>query len=472
MNKEQQAIIDYNGHTRIIAGAGCGKTYTLVLKINNLINIHEVLPKNILVISFTNNSVNDIKAKINANVDVFTFHKLALNILDKCNYNYNLINDNYLNYIINEYLTTICLKKQRSILRYVHFPKSYTSFLKSKEATSFKRLIYKYINLIKANGTSLIKSNFNNLNHREKEILLIILDIYKVYLLEKKSTNSLDLDDLIIYATNLIKPTTIKYKYIIIDEFQDTSMIRFKLIWAVLKHTKAKLIVVGDDWQSIYRFSGCDLNLFLNLPSYIFNIKTFKLEQNYRNSNEILQISKRFIEKNKFQITKNLYSNINILNPIRLISYTSSKESLKPILDYFIDKNLNVTILSRNSHDIEAYINEEIFFIDKVIKYREKEFNYMTIHKSKGLEFDNVILLNCNDDVMGLPNKIEDGNIIEKIYKNTEIKFAEERRLFYVALTRTKNIIFLLYNRNSPSIFIKELKKLIKKPSWLLNDYQ
>lgn len=463
MNINQQDIINYDGNSRIIAGAGCGKTFTLILKINYLINIHKIPPENILVISFTNNSVNDIKSKINSNVVVFTFHKLAINILEKANYQFKSISDKYLYYIIDEYLTNLSIKEQRLILKYLHFPKSYNSFFKSKEATSFKKLIFKYISLIKANGTSLIKPNINNLNRLEKGILLIILDIYRLYLSEKKSTNSLDLDDLITYATSQIKNTNINYKYIIIDEFQDTSIIRFNLVQDLLKHTKAKLIVVGDDWQSIYRFSGCDLNLFLELPYYVNNIKTFKLEKNYRNSNEILQISKCFIEKNKYQISKKLYSDIVVLNPIRLFAYKSSKDCLINILEYFLNNNLNVTILSRNFSDIYDYLNKEITLENNLIKYKERIFNYMTIHKSKGLEFDNVILLNCNDNIMGFPNKIEDSPIIKKTFKNTEMKFAEERRLFYVALTRTKNVVYLLYNKNSPSVFIKEIKKIIKK---------
>ena len=463
MNENQQKIINYNDNIRIIAGAGCGKTYTLILKISDLINNKNISPSDILVISFTNNSVNDIKMKISSEINVFTFHKLAIHILNKCKFNYQLITNNYLDYIIYEYLHTISSKEKNYILKFVKYPKSYSSFLKSKEFDSFKNLIIKYINLLKANGIAIIKNKISSYTTSEKNILFIILNIYKTYIIEKISTNSLDLDDLIIYATKHVKKINFSYKYIIIDEFQDTSFIRFQLILALIKNTKAKIIVVGDDWQSIYRFTGCDLQLFLDLPNFISNIKTFKLEENYRNSNKILQISKIFIEKNKYQIAKKLYSNIFIDKPIKLVEYNNPALVLNELLDVFITNNLNATILIRNSIDIYSYLNPEIKINNNSIVYKKIFFPFMTIHKSKGLEFENVILLNCNNDIMGFPNKIEDNSIIRKLQINDEIKYAEERRLFYVALTRTKNVIYLLYNSHNPSIFIKEIKKIIKK---------
>ena len=124
MNENQQKIINYNDNIRIIAGAGCGKTYTLILKISDLINNKNISPSDILVISFTNNSVNDIKMKISSEINVFTFHKLAIHILNKCKFNYQLITNNYLDYIIYEYLHTISSKEKHYILKFVNYRES------------------------------------------------------------------------------------------------------------------------------------------------------------------------------------------------------------------------------------------------------------------------------------------------------------------------------------------------------------
>jgi len=119
-------------------------------------------------------------------------------------------------------------------------------------------------------------------------------------------------------------------------------------------------------------------------------------------------------------------------------------------------------ILGRNNQDILEYIDSEITFKDNIIYYKKEKINYYTIHKSKGLEATYIIVINCNDIPLGIPNKIENNKIIDKLFSGNEIKYAEERRLFYVALTRCKEQVVLMYNKNSPSIFIKETKKIIK----------
>ena len=119
-------------------------------------------------------------------------------------------------------------------------------------------------------------------------------------------------------------------------------------------------------------------------------------------------------------------------------------------------------ILSRNNNDIYKYIDNDFKFENNDLFYKNKIIKYYTIHKSKGLEAENVIVLNCNNNYLGLPNKIENNRIIDKLNYTNEMDYAEERRLFYVAITRCKNRCFLLFNKNKPSIFIKEIKKIIK----------
>ena len=120
-------------------------------------------------------------------------------------------------------------------------------------------------------------------------------------------------------------------------------------------------------------------------------------------------------------------------------------------------------ILSRNNFDINSYLDEDIKLIEDTLVYKGYSFKYMTVHKSKGLESDYVIILNCNNSTLGFPNKLEDSNIIKKLSAQLEIDYAEERRLMYVAITRARYKTYLLYDINSPSIFIKELKKIAKK---------
>ena len=125
-----------------------------------------------------------------------------------------------------------------------------------------------------------------------------------------------------------------------------------------------------------------------------------------------------------------------------------------------------IFILGRNNFDINLLLNENIKAINNKIKIKDYEYldiTYMTIHKSKGLESDNVILINMENKLTGFPNQIQDDKITRLLIKTKDTyPYSEERRLFYVALTRTKNKVYVLVPKRNPSIFIKELEDIIK----------
>lgn len=462
LDDNQMQLLTNDQNTLIIAGAGAGKTLTILGKINYLIDHKICKAENILVISFTNASVNDLKSRINYNINIFTFHKLAIHILDQTKFRYTLCNANLLPYIIQESLINCCNSDKKIILKFLKINSNYEKFLKSPKFKSFCNLIETFINLLKANNIKncdIFNLKFSNL---EKKILIIILNIYKKYIIEKNSSLKLDFDDLIIYSTQLVHSINLNYKYIIIDEFQDTSSIRLNLIKELFKLTNSKIIVVGDDWQSIYRFSGCNLNIFFNFSKIFPNVNEIKLSNTYRNSLELITIASKFIQKNPLQIKKELISQKHNEFPIILAPYINKNITFKKLLNYLLTISKNIIILGRNNNDIYNYIDEDFTILNNILYYKDFEINYYTVHKSKGLEAEYVIVINCNNESLGFPNKIENNSIINKLFGNNEIKFAEERRLFYVALTRCKEQVFLMYNKNNPSIFIKEIKKIIK----------
>ncbi|MBE6156933.1 MAG: hypothetical protein E7161_04255 [Firmicutes bacterium] len=464
LDDNQMQLLLNDNNSLVIAGAGSGKTLTILGKINYLIEHNICLPEQILIISFTNASVNDIKTRINYNVNVYTFHKLAMTILENADYKYSLCPSALLRFVIEEYIHTCSVKEQKIILKFLKINFSYTFFLKSKQCQSFCNLIETFINLFKTNNFSvqeILNKNFSNL---QKEVMIIFFKIYKKYNSEKLGLQQLDFDDLIIYATLIVKKTNLKYKYIIIDEFQDTSLIRLNLIKEIYLQSKSKIVVVGDDWQSIYRFSGCDLNIFLNFSKIFPKVQKINLTNTYRNSSQLILIASEFIQKNPLQIKKSLTSQKQNISPIVLVPYKNKNIIFKKLLNHLIkiSKN-NIMILGRNNNDIFEYLDEDFIFENNIIHYMDCKINYYTVHRSKGLEAEHVIILNCNDSILGFPNKIENNAIINKLIPNVEIKFAEERRLFYVALTRCKETTYLVYNKNYPSIFLKEIKKIIKK---------
>lgn len=457
LDKEQRiAVITDECANLIVAGAGSGKSLTMVGKIRYLIERKKIKPEEILCISFTNDACDNLEKNINKNynynIKVYTFHKLALEILK--NKKYNISNPNLLDYIINEYFymiesNNLIKSKVKKALNKIDTPYKY--ILNSKELINLKKTILSFINLFKTNNFSL--SYFLEIK-KNKDLIRIVLDIYFLYEEELKSTNSVDFNDMIIKAAEHIKNSDIKkYKYIIVDEYQDTSYVRYLLLKEIINKTGAKIICVGDDYQSIYRFNGCDLNIFLNFKKYFGYAKILKISNTYRNSQELINVAGSFIMKNKNQLYKKLKSNKNIKYPIK-VKYSNE---LNKILDIVILKYNKILVLGRNNFDIEKYFKIDT---DNYFEYKGIKIKYLTIHASKGLEEECVIIINLIDDCLGIPNKKIDDEILKYVSKNNDnYPYEEERRLFYVALTRTKNEVFLLSQKNKKSIFLKEILK-------------
>ncbi len=436
-----KAIESEDKYTLLVAGAGSGKTLTILGKIRYLKEVKKYKDEEILCISFTNETVNNLKNKLekmNCYCDVYTFHKLAMSLIcDK----FKLLNYDLLDYVVDEYFKSIIYydKKLRRLLKnYFYYDGSIDKLYDSYEYKMLKKTIITFIHLLKSNGNSIknIYSYYKKSIFNERIILKYIMDIYLIYTRELESTNTYDFDDLLVKARKYIS-SNIKYKYIIIDEFQDTSYIRYLLIKEIIKITDSKLFAVGDDYQSIYRFSGCDLDLFINFNKYFKGGKIYYLKYTYRNSNELIRVSISFIMKNKLQLKKHIESNKNIDKPIKIVF----NKSIQELIDLINDKD--ILVIGRNNKDIEN-INWD---------------NKLTIHRSKGLEANNVILVNSDN----IPSMLKNERILRYVLKEKEyIMYEEERRLFYVALTRTKNNIYIMVNKKR-SPFIKELLYDYKK---------
>ena len=210
------------------------------------------------------------------------------------------------------------------------------------------------------------------------------------------------------------------------------------MIKEIMNITKAKLLAVGDDFQSIYRFTGCNLQIFLNFTKYFTYGKIFQIVNTYRNPQELINVAGKFIMQNKKQQKKNLISCKHLENQVVIYYHADRVQALKELLKS-IDCQ-DIMVLGRNNKDIYKYIDDTFTQKDNIYIYNNIQFRYLTIHKSKGLEADNVILINITDNLIGLPTKLKQEYLL-KYVNNTKdyYPYEEERRLFYVALTRTKN---------------------------------
>ena len=467
-NNQRIAILTDEINNLIIAGAGSGKSLTIVGKIKYLTTIKKINHKDILCISFTNDSCLSLKNKLD-NIEVLTFHKLALKILNKKKYRISKIS---LEYIIDEYFNSVIYNNESMIIKLFKILEikydinKYQKLLKSNKFKILKQVIITFINIFKTNNYSLNKI-LEIKKYDNKDLLRIILDIYFLYEQELKSINAIDFNDMINLAIKEIDNNKVKlnYKYIIIDEYQDTSYTRYQLVKAIIDKTQAKLIAVGDDFQSIYRFTGCDLDIFIKFESYFGYTKKLYITNTYRNSQELINVASKFILKNKKQLKKKLKSTKTNKKPIKIIY--EKNNILEYLIEYLTKKGItNILILGRNNQDIHKYLSKNLHLNNDLITYEHNKninIRYLTVHKSKGLESECVIIINLIDSTLGFPNKIKNNEIIDLLNKTNIDPLEEERRLFYVALTRTKNDVYLIIPYKNKSIFVKEIIEENKK---------
>ena len=480
-------------NVQIIAGAGTGKTFTLIAKIKYLIAKKHVRPEDILCLSFSNTSVRDLKGKLPENVEVRTFHSLGRSVI-KQHHKVSVIENNEILAIINDYLANANTDTLKDILE---FCDSYFLNIESyiirrndrkellnelKEAftkVAFKPLLADFINLFKGNNfTKDYFSYFRSSNDdNDHDIFLKIAeDFYSYYQEYLDMHQQIDFNDMINESSKLIKKYGLKkhYRYILVDEYQDTTYTNYNLIKSLQDKTDAHLTVVGDDWQSIYGFRGTNIEFFSHFEEYFENPQRIFIEKTYRNPQELIDIAGSFIMKNPKQIRKSLKSPKNLKKPVKIIypqkNPIEKREMIYNLIKDLSKKSEDVLILGRTNNNINQFIKHRnlvkkgnlkkdkfLRILDKTDKSMNNVY-YRTLHSSKGLEADNVIIINMVDDYLGFPSKLKTHGVLNYVNtRNYDYKYSEERRLFYVGLTRSKNNVYLISDKNNPSEFIEEL---------------
>ncbi|MCQ4796119.1 UvrD-helicase domain-containing protein [Anaerofustis stercorihominis] len=339
-----------------------------------------------------------------------------------------------------------------------------------------KKLIANFITLMKTTARKSenvlkIDNYYNKAEEiRSKSFYKLVLPIYEAYEKILYHNNQIDFNDMILKATDYVnKGLYLKdYKYILIDEFQDISSSRMRLVDSIYRKSESEIFAVGDDYQSIFRFTGSDINIFYDFEKE-YNAKKYLIENNYRFDSNIANLSNKFILQNPHQIKKELKSKRAGVSSVEFVTSPNKNNLTKLFLDklYSLPIGSEVMLLGRYKKDILRYakteeteitINEEKEVNIKLIRRPDLNINFMTVHKAKGLECDYVFILNTFNNLMGFPCNITDDNLIKLLLKNKEnFLYAEERRLFYVAMTRAKEKLFIMVDRNSLSPFVEEL---------------
>ena len=393
------------------------------------------------------------------------------------------------------------LKEQLEWAGFVLQPRDNKEVMQKISNQDGSRYIRKLINLVdrfisnfKTNGfpaEQFDEWKSKSTNERTKLFLGICKECYLEYERYLQKNNAVDFSDMINKSAKLLKESNdvsnqIDFKYIIVDEYQDISRQRFDLVGALHEVTSAKIVAVGDDWQSIYAFSGSDITLFTQFEKIMGYAEQLKITNTYRNSQEVIDIAGNFIQKNTFQIKKSLKSPKTITDPVIIYTYDSRTKkfggnanynlakAVEAALDQIIDfnkqenkdsKKQEILLLGRFGFDGKNLERSSLFeYKDygnkiKSLKYPELKISFMTAHASKGLGYDNVIVINGKNETYGFPSKIENDPVLNYVVKqDNSIEAAEERRLFYCAMTRTTNRVYFIAPEENPSEFLLEIK--------------
>ena len=439
---------------------------------------------------YTKEELEKYKKSINDKILIHKKHNTKL-IYTFSQYNDGRSLLDHLQQLLNENNIELNPKPSQEVLEKL------TSIQENKYVSKMVYLICDFINNFKVNGYT--EEQFYDFirttkSERTKLFLEICRECYLEYQKALVRNNAVDFQDMINDAARALREVAslkqkLDFKYIIIDEYQDISRQRFDMAKELSKVTNAKIIAVGDDWQSIFAFSGSDVTLFTQFCEKMGYGEELKITRTYRNAQEVIDIAGGFIQKNDAQIKKTLVSPKHIDDPVIVVSYDDSpkrynetaKESgplnrMAEALEYAISeiiktngKDSKILLIGRYNYDGENLVRTGKFEYFsrgskvKSIKHPSVNIEFLTAHSSKGLGYDNVIIINAKDAVYGFPSKIEDDPVMKLVIKqHNEIEYAEERRLFYVALTRTKNRVYLIAPEKHPSQFVLEIKNEYK----------
>ena len=466
---QQRACIIQDDRQLLLAGAGTGKTSVITAKFKYLLYTKQAKLTDLLVLAYGSEASEELQARLEDKNQVMTFHSLGKQIIANVEgtvpkvseLSTNLqsktafILDTLQALYFDDSFKQLLIAFLRNNFAY-KFDGELNTFLNSSVKNKFVQTIFTLISLYKqahALGKILeLETTFSD----DLSLLRHFLAEYNLYL---SNESSIDFDDMIIRARQYTQSGqyTPNWKFILVDEFQDISPIRAELIKDLLANKSgSQLFAVGDDWQSIYRFNGGDIRYTTEFAKHFGHATTTQLDRTFRYSQSLLDLSAEFVCANPHQITKSIQAfSSSSLPAVKEVIHTDPMQGMSEAFGYIANQaptNASVLILAR-SHS--ALLDKPTL---QAIEshYKQLSIKQMTFHAAKGKEADYAVLIGL--DNKSLPSRVKSAPLVEALLPQIDrFKDAEERRLFYVALTRAKKQLILLIPEQSPSKFVMEL---------------
>jgi len=342
----------------------------------------------------------------------------------------------------------------------------------------FLKVCEQFLGHVRANRLSISELDvLANPNERDRTFIKVFNQFLSSYEEELIKLRLPDYAELIHGAADLINSSEYEFSFthLLVDEFQDISSDRNRLIESMKKaNPKLEVTCVGDDWQSIYRFSGSDVSIMREASKPKMIRKRVDLTATYRLPQIIADISRNFILKNPLQLEKNVYSKSDLEVPGKVVTHwdmeqKENQDNLIRVIERIgndsADPSKSIRVLARYISnlpgdfplDTKKHIASATKF---VAKYWEGPVDVSSIHAAKGLEADYVVVMDMVQDFRGFPSTIEDDPVMRLVMPEKDLhQHGEERRLFYVALTRARRETHLISPVSAPSLFTLEMLK-------------
>ena len=299
-------------------------------------------------------------------------------------------------------------------------------------------------------------------HERVRNFYELAIPVVKEYIHYCTDKSYLDFNDLISKCTSLFQNYNDiaskfqnKFEYILVDEFQDVNNLQVELIKLLLTE-KTQLFCVGDDWQSIYGFRGSNVSYIVDFENHFSNANIIKLNLNYRSTQNIVGASNEVIKHNKFKVDKDVRA--SKISEHKIVVYSGNKE--EDNIQFCIEKIRELNDDGISDDEILFLYRRSKMFTPYYFKFRNEGIKIQgkTIHASKGLEAKIVFIIGLTEGTGGFPDIWLEDRIFQVIKKaNHDLLMEEERRLFYVAITRAKEKLFLITEKGNESSFLKEI---------------
>ncbi|WP_440053426.1 UvrD-helicase domain-containing protein [Pseudoalteromonas sp. T1lg65] len=469
---QQQACVIQDDRQLLLAGAGTGKTSVIKAKVAYLLHRKHAHAQDILMLAYGNQAAQEMQQRcesVSTELSCSTFHSLGMRIISavegkKPKLSSLAASNQQLTKFVQD--TVISLLQEPAYRDTVNQARAACNVAKEAplDIKNLKPLIQLTVNALPLIKQAKTLGHLDSVKLQFPQLLAVILPILAEYQLFLQHEGGIDFDDMLDTAISYVSKGLFisPWRYILVDEFQDISRVRMKLVDALLANREqSQLFAVGDDWQSIYRFSGGDISLTTQFRCY-FGLSTItQLDQTFRYSESILQPTSRFICRNPAQIVKRIHATSKAQQEgLVKIVMSDLERTVTQVLERIkqqMSEPVSVMFLARNHQLLPT--NEQVELWRK--SFPSMDFSRFTFHAAKGSEADFTILMGL--EAAYLPSKRVTHPLLDALLPNQEpFPDAEERRLFYVALTRAKQQSFLLVPDN-PSAFIEELELTLKE---------